>query len=526
MGTLSKCTLCLPPEEPYQQPRPVTSVKKLNLKTRLVLSTNNVMPELTTLQCALAPAVFNYQDLLYCGRTVSQAQDLRRLVCLHALNHIYKTRDRIIKNSARLSMDSEGTTEFRDQGFTRPKVLILLETMQSCVRYVDTLMELCDPEQQENRKRFQDAYVDTEQKFEDDKPDDFRELFEGNDTNHFRMGMKFTRKTVKYFSQFYASDIIFASPLGLRHAVEPDGKKRKGKDYDFLSSIELVIVDQADAMLAQNWEHVEFAFAHLNLPPQDSHGCDFGRVRSWYLDNNAKYLRQSIVLSAFLTPEMKALSSRHMLNVSGKLEYQPEYAGAIVSVGQSIKQTFSRFQSANVVDDADARFKYLTTSIIPWISRLPKPTEGGLGVLLFIPSYFDFVRVRNHFTNSNATQNISFGVLSEYSEPTEVRRARSHFMSGRYSVLLYTGRSHHFRRFVLRGVKKVIMYQLPDNPRFYDEIVGSFLGLMVNEGKLELNDAAVRVLFSKFDHLRLERVVGTKRVRNMLTDKGDTFEFV
>ena len=387
-------------------------------------------------------------------------------------------------------------------------------------------MELSDPEQQENKKRFEDAYVNDEKKFGDDRPEDFRELFEGNDNNHFRMGMKFTRKTVRYFSPFYASDVIFASPLGLRHAIEADKKKKKAKDYDFLSSIEIVVVDQADAMLAQNWEHVEFVFSHLNLPPQDAHGCDFSRVRSWYLDNNAKHLRQSIVLSAFLTPELKALSSQYMLNMAGKLEYQPEYAGSITSIAVPVKQIFSRFNATNIIDEVEARFKYFTSAVLPTLARIPRTTEGGQGVLIFVPSYFDFVRLRNFFANSNATQNISFGNLSEYTEPKQVRQARSHFMTGRFSVLIYTARAHHFRRFVLRGVKRVIMYQLPDNPRFYEELVSDFLGLMINEGQLESSEASVRVLFSKFDQMRLERVVGTKRIRSLLTEKGDTFEFI
>ena len=53
---------------------------------------------------------------------------------------------------------------------------------------------------------------------------------------------------------------------------------------DFLSSIEVVIADQLDAMAMQNWDHVQFIFANLNQMPKDSHDTDFSRIKPWALD--------------------------------------------------------------------------------------------------------------------------------------------------------------------------------------------------------------------------------------------------
>lgn len=507
--------------------KPTKSLDQFKLKQRLAEAAQKHISLSGDLEQAISPYLFNYQDLLCGSRTVENAASLRRLASLHALNHIYKGRDRVLKNSHRLAQaENSDDLELRDQGFTRPKVLFLLETRQACSKYVDALMELCQPEQQENKKRFQDGFVGDEDKFNPDTmPADYRELFEGNDDNDFRLGVKFTRKTVKYFAQFYSSDIILASPLGLRRIIEnPDPKKA---DSDFLSSIEICIVDQADAMLMQNWEHVEFVFSHLNLQPKDAHGCDFSRVRNWYLDNSAKYLRQTIVLSSFVTPELNKLYNSSMLNIAGKAKYTNTYQGAIVDMGMSIKQTFSRFDSTSPVSEPDDRFKYFTSAIVPSLARLPKPAEGGPGALVFIPSYLDFVRIRNFFANDAITQHISFGAISEYTSVSDSRRARSHFLTGRHSVLLYTGRAHHFHRYRIKGVRRVVMYGLPDNAIFYRELVAGFLGSMVSEGKVEVTDVSARALFSRFDVLRLERVVGTKRVGNMLREKGgDTFDFI
>jgi protoheme ferro-lyase len=74
------------------------------------------------------------------------------------------------------------------------------------------------------------------------------------------------------------------------------------RNADFLSSIEVLVVDQMDTLAMQNWEHVQvctlvsilflqdlakkkqFVFSHLNKLPKESHNSDFSRIKPWYLD--------------------------------------------------------------------------------------------------------------------------------------------------------------------------------------------------------------------------------------------------
>lgn len=520
-----RLTRGLPGKEASSSARPITAMpspSELKLKQKLS-ETAAKRPHLDKLEQVLYPITFGYSDLLFCGRTPKNADKLRRMTCLHALNHIFKTRDRVIKNNARLAKEG-GNSEFepRDQGFTRPKVLMLLPTRQSAVHMVKEICSIYPPDQQEHRKRFDDSYIDRESKFSSERPEDYRELFEGNDDDMFRLGVKFTRKTIKYFSQFYNSDILMASPLGLRMAIGSEESKQNKLDYDFLSSIEMVIVDQADALLMQNWEHVEFIFEHLNLQPREAHDCDFSRVREWYLEKQAPNYRQNIILSAFNTPDLQELH-RQGENWAGRVRVQPEYAGVLQEMGVKAKQTFTRFEAPSIASEPDARFEYFTSAIVPTLLKRGKDVSG---TLIFVPSYLDFVRVRNYFATSPAVASLTFGIISEYADVPEASRARSHFLNGRHKVLLYTERAHHFRRYTLPGVKRVIMYSLPDNPIFYKEIVGGYLGKSEQDLRLQPGQGSVRVVFSKYDVLRLERVVGSKRVGKMIRERGDTFEFI
>lgn len=502
-------------------PTPVATSSDLRLKHRLQESMKEKR-KFDAVEQSLAPYLFGYRDLLYCDRKMSNSKSVRRLACLHALNHVFKTRDRVIKNNAKLSHQSKDEElELRDQGFTRPKVLMIVPTRESAYKMIEMMASICEPETQENKKRLEESYHDKEDRFPADKPADFKDVFAGNDDDMFRLGVKFTRKTIKYFAAFYNSDILFASPLGLRMAIGSEEDKKI--EHDFLSSIELVIVDQADAMLMQNWEHVEYIFEHLNLQPKDDHGCDYSRVRNWYLEDQSKYFRQTVVFSQFNTPELSKLFRLHCRNWAGKVRIEPEHTGVIQEIGVKAKQTFSRFDAPSVESEPEARFNYFTQAVLP---ALAKHSKDSHGTLIFIPSYLDFVRVRNYFSTSPAVETLTFGTISEYATIPEASRARSHFFAGRHKVLLYTERAHHFRRYILKGVQRVIMYGLPDNPTFYKELVGGNLARAEQDLEIDVGGGSVRAMFSKYDVLRLERIVGLQRVGKMIRDRGDTFDFV
>ncbi|KAG4303190.1 hypothetical protein PCK1_000528 [Pneumocystis canis] len=485
----------------------ITNIDNLKLKNKLKESffkhqtICNISNALTDTQNILLTPIFSYQDFLFTYLNYNNKKELRALYALHILNHIYKTRSHILKNNEKLNHSQNLQIEYRDQGFTRPKVLILLPTKNSCLEVVQTIIDISGTEQHENKKRFIDEYSISLDNINLSKPADYKDLFIGNTDDMFRLGIKITRKTLKIFSEFYNSDIILSSPLGLRLLIDKKGNKKKNRDY--LSSIEIAIIDHADALQMQNWEHVSYIFDNLNLLPNEIHNCDFSRVRNWYLDENSRFLRQTLIFTQYLTPEINSLFINSLFNISGKNKIKQTHRGSIEDIGYKVRQIFSRLNSSNPSSDPDTKFLYFKTSVVP---NIIKSTENG--VLIFIPSYFDFIRVRNYLNK----EEISFAYISEYSSNSDVSKARSHFNSGNIKILLYTERAHHYRRYNIKGTNTIIFYSLPENPLFYPELIK----FMYNMYEKKNYNKHSKAMFSKWDALKLERIVGSQRVSLML----------
>lgn len=79
----------------------------------------------TDFQSELFSVINNYQDLYYCQRSFSNCEEIRFVYCLHAVNHILKTRLKVVHHNARLSKKDDVPEDFRDQGLARPKVCIM-----------------------------------------------------------------------------------------------------------------------------------------------------------------------------------------------------------------------------------------------------------------------------------------------------------------------------------------------------------------------------------------------------------------
>ncbi len=51
-----------------------------------------------------------------------------------------------------------------------------------------------------------------------------------------------------------APNILFNQLLSFSFFLGAEGEK--GRDYDFLNSVEVLIMDQAEIFLMQNWDHI------------------------------------------------------------------------------------------------------------------------------------------------------------------------------------------------------------------------------------------------------------------------------
>ncbi|KAG6919357.1 hypothetical protein DXG01_006905 [Tephrocybe rancida] len=450
--------------------------------------------EQTDLQNDLLSTLSSRRDLYLTNTPLDSRKSIREAVALHAVNHVIKKRRKVLKNNERLAHaakanhDAEPPQDTQDQGFTRPSVLFLLPFRSAALDWFSAITSHTPSPafQIENQSRFTSEYglppsaIDKLAEAEPGTyPRDHVETFKGNVDDNFRVGVKLTRKSVKMFAEFYGN-------------------------ADYLSSIEVLVVDQLDALTMQNWEHVKFVLSHLNKLPKESRDTDFSRIKPWYLEGHAAYVRQSIFLAAYETPEARALYNNSLLNVAGKIRTQKHWSP--VGVPEGIQQSFVHFDCVSPKDEADKRFHHFTTQLLPAVL---KSAVQSANTVVFIPSSFDFIRVNNYFKKHAG---VTFSVLSEYSTNQDISRARQAFFQGKKSFLLISERFHFYKRYKIRGIRNLLFYGPPDHPQFFTELLSyPFL----DEG-VDGSDVTCRVLYSKYDWFKLERIAGTEAAADLI----------
>jgi U3 small nucleolar RNA-associated protein 25 len=346
--------------------------------------------------------------------------------------------DVVIDGGIELNIDDLSNKEevnVQDSGYTRPRVLILCPFRSTALEIVTSMKDIFNVSNGatgqgsheverttiKNWEKFQNEYSLGDEEAPPDnqhKPSDWQSIFKDNLDDEFKMGIQVNPLSgkgngkakgvhMRLFTDFYHSDIILASPLGLRLILENSASSssssssvnetKRGVESDYLSSLEIIYFHQADILLMQNWSHVEYILQHCNQLPQNksssssSLSIDFTRIRPYFLDNLSKQHRQIIISSNFHDPIFNSLMRQECQSKAGiiKLKKNP-FNGCLSSILTQVKQIFNIIPTTSFLNEEQERFQYFTSNVLTPLLRLKQSHT-----LIVTPSYLHFVQVRN-----------------------------------------------------------------------------------------------------------------------------------
>ena len=474
-----------------------------------------------------------YADVVDSTRTWDSDHSVIEISLLHIVNHFYKARSVVALHNQALrarrmpekkgkrrtaAVDDEDDIELRDRGFGKTRILLLLPMRNIALRYVRTLVKMLgiDESNVRNFQSFERDFSEVDELLDPNfkrRPLDYRRQFEGNINDSFCFGLSLSAEPgsgATMYSHVLNSDIVIASPIGLRNRIQKNADALVG-----LSSIEVCIVDQASVLLMQNWQHVAEVMELLNAPPRDTTEglSDLTRVYQWALDGKARSKRQTAIFAEWTNAAFSSLQ-RRSINSSGKIQVSwPSFEGSLSKVATAVRQHFRRFDVTDLSTADDERFDFFVKKIFP--SVIQPAVDRQVRTIIFVPSYFDFVRVRN-FLYSTVRE--SFSSLSEYTPLKTQRRVLGQFSANERPLLVMTERFYFFKRYFVKMAESLLFYSPPLNPQFYWLLVG----------KLESKSpsSSVMCLYSKIDSHELVRIVGSARAPQLLAGESDAYFFV
>ena len=423
-------------------------------------------------------SISNYHDFIYTDRKWKDSEWIRSLLCTHIGNHILKSLNIRKQNNKRLKEDP--SVECRDQGFSRCSILYLCPLKNSAKDFVDVLISVLPWLKCRGYDRFLTLYGSEDDYDDDEVLDDFAATFRGNVDDNFAMGIKFTKDGLKLLCTLSKADIIIASPMALDQNEQADM---------LLSSVEIVVFDQASDLKMQNWTFVETILSKLNtIPHSTASSTDIMRVKSHFLDGAGKSVCQLIVFSDYLFPRLNSIF-RNSVNIKGKIKVKGKCNSKLV---KGINQVFIPIHSTSVQQCADARFSYFKKHLVQTIKEQ---------TVIVVPHYHDYVKLRNWMDDENK----DFEEICEYTNIKDVNRARTLFFNKKVKFLLYTERLWYFKRSPLKATEHLLFYSPPETTTGYNGIVNW------------LENGTVTCLYSRYDHLALERILGSEKASRAIS---------
>ena len=118
-----------------------TLVNKWSSITKQIKSKGVMKPVSST----LFPYIAAGQDLLFTDSNFENQAELIKLLAFHCVNHALKTRKAVLKNNSKISgaEDADGISDdMRDQGFTRPKILVLFPFRNVAHKFVHQVLKI------------------------------------------------------------------------------------------------------------------------------------------------------------------------------------------------------------------------------------------------------------------------------------------------------------------------------------------------------------------------------------------------
>ncbi|XP_030560647.1 digestive organ expansion factor homolog [Drosophila novamexicana] len=504
-------------------------LEQMKVQARLAA---NISYPLTALQTEIFHIANSYLDLYYPQRSHDNAEQIRYVYCIHTVNHVLKSRALILRNNETIAKLVKNPQELpsevvlpdsvRDQGLTRMKALIVLPFRESALKTVQMIANLLFGNQKDPNAghpiakfdRFLNEFSGNTVYFPktNPKPADYEKTFNGNTDDNFKIGIRLTKKTMSLYSDLSASDILITSPLALRMLIND-----KDKDFDFLNSIEILIIDQAELFIAQNWENLLYVLDHLHLQPQKLPTTNCQRLRTYCLDATSRFYRQTLLFSSHELPEFRGIINNKCQNYQGKMRtINPIEHGDMCNVLTPVKQVYQRIDCSSVESALEDRFQYFVRHVLPQFTK-----TGFSHCLLYVPSYFDYVRLRNHFKK----EMINFVQISEYTKKEKISRARDIFFHSGAPIMLYSERGHFFRRTRIKGVRHLIFYQPPNFPHFYSELLNLMLEINQNPRDGLQDNMSVKVLYTKFDLLSLSNIIGNANACKLTAGSKNSYIF-